>query len=48
MLYEVITFLVALRLGWRRFHPPPPSPLQGPLAKVAGATHLALYSYNFV
>ncbi len=37
--------LVAIRLGWRRFHPPPPSPLQGPLAKVASATHLALYAF---
>ncbi|HEX6734483.1 MAG TPA: cytochrome b [Azonexus sp.] len=37
--------LIVLRLGWRRRHPAPPSPASGWEARLATATHHALYAF---
>jgi cytochrome b561 len=46
----LLLLLVVLRLAWRLWRPPPPSPesLPGWQARIAGATHGALYLLLFV
>ncbi|WP_417807056.1 cytochrome b [Thioclava sp.] len=46
----VIGALMALRLGYRLIHPPPPLPASVPplQAKIAGLTHILLYALIFV
>lgn len=41
----LVLLLTLIRIGWRLRHPPPPSPLVGPMARLAGATHGALYGF---
>jgi len=41
----LVLLLTVLRIGWRLRHHPPPSPLVGPTAWLASATHGALYVF---